>query len=484
MKDKFLSPGYKLLNRYEIKHVLGAGSFGNVYLAHDLSLPREVAIKELKQEWLSDDLARMRFINDARAMAKLQSNNIVQVYDLLEPSKDSVENYYIVMQYMVGGTLDGLIRLRRMLPIRDSLEITIGVCKGLAKAHKEGIVHRDVKPDNILLGEMGEVKLSDFGIAHIPGLRLTLGGQPGTLFWLSVEQAVNLKQSIEEKNCLEQKAVDQRSDLYSVAAMLYQMLTGRYYLDFDDCVAKARQAAHQSAEEQVRRCIYQEVCDAIINHFPKKPSIYRPEITEQLNVKLLKGLAKKAEYRFQTAGEMVKELDAIAKSLTEGADEADLKRAAKLLDEGVSDEAGRIVKQFLTKHATNLTAIELMGDIHLQCRDYYLAVEMWEKARELKPDHHGICQKLGGLYNRLKNLDKAAQVFRRGLELRPDDPSLCNGLAMALWNGGQRREAIEALRTSCKLLHDPRKEALLTTWLKQVGDDGPAESVGEDTSHG
>jgi serine/threonine protein kinase len=479
-----LKPGSKLLDRYEIKYVLGKGTFGTVYLAYDPSLDREVAIKELAPEWLSDSNTCTRFINDARTMGSLEHANVVFVYDLLEPGKNNVKNYYIIMKYLRYGSLEDLIEQRHTLPIRDSLDLIIGVCKGLAAAHKRGIIHRDIKPDNILLGPEGEVKLGDFGVAHIPGVSLTKGGEMGTLYWLSVEQAQNLRQSIENERNLEKRIIDERSDLYSLCAVLYRIVTGRLYLDFDACQARARKAIHLSDEERLRKYIYLEVCTAIENAFPQPPIFYRKDIPRQLNVEILKGLSKKPEDRFKTASEMAEALEVVARSITTDIEDDNLKKAAKLLEENRFNEAHQIVNQVLKRNVSNTDALELMGDIHSVCYEFTSAVNVWEKAIKLQPDRYNLYSKLGRLYSRLNRFDRAVQAFKGGLKYRSDDPFLCYGLATALWEGGQPQLAIEALRTSCKILPDPRKEALLARWEKEAGNASIDKTKGDEKPHG
>ena len=456
-----LNPGYKLQNRYEIKQVLGAGAFGTVYLAHDLILARDVAIKELGHEHLADEVTRTRFINDARAMGQLEHPNVVTVYDLLEPETDPVNNYYIIMKYMMGGSLEHLLRNTEVLPIRDSLEIVKGVCMGLARAHDAGIVHRDIKPDNILLGAHGEVRLCDFGIAHIPGLRLTTGGQPGTLLWLSVEQAQN------------QPEIDGRSDLYSLNAVLYKMLTGKNYLDFEACISRVKKADPLLAEEDMRRRIFKEVCHTITNSYPERAKKHRPEIPEQLDVLILKGLSKKPEDRFQAASEMVEAFNEIAGMITVDIDDRELQRAAKLLDDDRIDEATQIVKKVLRKYDDNAAAHEIMGDIHQRYREYSPAINEWIKTLNLQPERFSLYSKLGSLYNRMNNFDKATEIFRKGLVIRPDDPYMNYGLAVALRGNGQHQTAVDALKASCDCLPDRRREALLTRWMQEMSDKGP-----------
>jgi serine/threonine protein kinase len=209
------------LFEYRIVSVLGQGAFGIVYLAHDTLLDRRVAIKELTVTAQTDEVAFKRFIQEARAAGGLNHPHIVTVYALkvVEP------NVYLVMEYLAGGSLRTLLEERGSLPVEEAVRIAADVCEGLAAAHAKGIVHRDVKPENILLAEDGRAKIGDFGIARVPqamgGYTMTgTGFQPGTLPYMSPEQVRGQR-------------VDERSDVYGVGVVLYEMLTGQPYVDVD-----------------------------------------------------------------------------------------------------------------------------------------------------------------------------------------------------------------------------------------------------------
>jgi len=152
------------LFEYRIVRVLGQGAFGTVYLAHDTLLDRPVAIKELTITAQTDEVAFKRFIQEARVAGGLNHPHVVTVYALkvVEP------NVYLVMEYLAGGSLRALLEQCGSLPVDQAVRIAAEVCEGLAAAHAKGIVHRDVKPENILLTEDGRAKVADFGIAHVP----------------------------------------------------------------------------------------------------------------------------------------------------------------------------------------------------------------------------------------------------------------------------------------------------------------------------
>jgi len=196
-----LAPNQQLFE-HRIKRVLGRGAFGTVYLAHDTLLDRPVAIKELTITAQTDETGFKRFIQEARAAGGLNHPHVVTVYVLkvVEP------NVYLVMEHLAGGSLRTLLEQRSPLPVEEAVRIAADVCEGLAVAQAKGIVHRDVKPENILLTEDGQAKVGDFGIAHVPrgagGTSLTqVGFQPGTLIYMSPEQ-------------IRGQQVDRRSDVY------------------------------------------------------------------------------------------------------------------------------------------------------------------------------------------------------------------------------------------------------------------------------
>ena len=220
-------------NRYRIDGTLGHGGMANVYVGTDTLLRRRVAIKVLREQYASDDDFVKRFSYEAQSAAKLSHPNIVNVYDF--GSED--HSYYIVMELVDGATLGDLMRQENVLPEPVALDYAIQIASGLAYAHRQGLLHRDVKPANILVTKDDVVKLSDFGIARAVSEH-TLGvTQPGMVMgsvaYISPEQAQG-------------HDIDERSDLYSVGVVLYQMLTGALPFTGDNAVAVALK--HVSAD--------------------------------------------------------------------------------------------------------------------------------------------------------------------------------------------------------------------------------------------
>ncbi|MDB5027583.1 MAG: putative Serine/threonine protein kinase [Candidatus Eremiobacteraeota bacterium] len=217
----------KIFNsRYRVDGTLGNGGMANVYVGTDTLLRRRVAIKVLREQYASDDDFVKRFSYEAQSAAKLSHPNIVNVYDFGRED----HSYYIVMELVEGSTLGEIMRDERVLPEPVAVDYAIQISSGLAYAHRQGLLHRDVKPANILVTSDDVVKLSDFGIARAVSEH-TLGvTQPGMVMgsvaYISPEQAQG-------------HDIDERSDLYSVGVVLYQMLTGSLPFSGDNAVAVA-----------------------------------------------------------------------------------------------------------------------------------------------------------------------------------------------------------------------------------------------------
>jgi serine/threonine protein kinase len=278
-----LAPNQQLFE-YRIVGILGQGAFGIVYLAHDTLLDRRVAIKELTITAQTDEVALKRFIQEARAASGLNHPHIVTVYAL----KVVEANVYLVMEYLAGGSLRTLLEKRNPLPVEEAGRIAADVCEGLAAAHAKGIVHRDVKPENILLTEDGRAKMGDFGIAHVPkgagGTKLTqVGFQPGTLSYMSPEQVRG-------------QPVDERSDVYGVGVVLHEMLTGRHYVDVEALGQRAREMAGSNVMLFQAR-LYELLAGAVCEREPEGVCRMRPEVPGWVGEVVAVALAKRVEER-------------------------------------------------------------------------------------------------------------------------------------------------------------------------------------------
>src|SRR5215218_10941097 len=210
-----IAPDTLVDGRYRIIRRLGSGGMADVYSAEDTQLGREVALKVLYRRLAEDDEFVERFRREASAAAGLQHPNVVQVFDRGEWDG----TYYIAMEFLPGRSLKEAVRDDGPLDPDAAVEITLGVLKALRFAHRRGIVHRDIKPHNVMLDAEGRVKVTDFGIARAGASDMTeTGSIMGTAQYLSPEQAQG-------------HPVDARADLYSIGVVLYELLTGRVPFD-------------------------------------------------------------------------------------------------------------------------------------------------------------------------------------------------------------------------------------------------------------
>jgi serine/threonine protein kinase len=209
------------IGKYNIQRLVARGGMGELYLAHDPDLDREVAIKVMSEEIMRDEQARARFYREAKAAARLQHRNIVTVFDFAHDG----EIPYFVMEFLRGQNLSQRLRQGPPLPLAKKLDLVVELCEGLHFAHGEGVIHRDIKPANIWLLEDGGVKLLDFGIAKSSTGTLTHGTSVvGSAAYMSPEQ-------------IEGQPVDARSDVFSVGAVLFEMIAGRPPFDGDSVTA-------------------------------------------------------------------------------------------------------------------------------------------------------------------------------------------------------------------------------------------------------
>lgn len=263
-----------LSDRYQIGEVLGFGGMSEVHLARDLRLHRDVAIKVLRADLARDPSFYLRFRREAQNAAALNHPAIVAVYDTGEAETPSGPLPYIVMEYVDGVTLRDIVHTDGPLPPRRALEVIADACQALNFSHQNGIIHRDVKPANIMITKTGAVKVMDFGIARAiadTGNSVTqTAAVIGTAQYLSPEQARG-------------ETVDARSDVYSLGCVLYEVLTGEPPFVGDSPVA----VAYQHVRED-----------------PVPPSLRRAGISPELDAVVLKALAKNPENRYQSAAEM------------------------------------------------------------------------------------------------------------------------------------------------------------------------------------
>jgi eukaryotic-like serine/threonine-protein kinase len=280
--------GERQIGKYRVKGELGRGGMGAVYLAEQPGLGREVAIKELILSPAADPTALMRFLQEAQVMARTSHPNLVQVHDLEQIGDAN----YIVLEYVRGKSLRDLVN-QGPVPLPQTFAVMHGVLQALNYAHKHSIVHRDMKPENVLLSDEGNVKVADFGIARLtddsgPGGTATKTGTTvGTPQYMSPEQVASSK-------------VDGRSDLYSAGIMFYELVVGQPPFTASEADGPfTLMAKHVQAP-------------------PKPPSVHRPGLDMRLEEVILKSLSKRPEERFQTGQEFDDAMSRIADRLCPG----------------------------------------------------------------------------------------------------------------------------------------------------------------------
>jgi serine/threonine-protein kinase len=263
-----------LSDRYELGDILGFGGMSEVHLARDVRLHRDVAVKVLRADLARDPSFYLRFRREAQNAAALNHSSIVAVYDTGEAETPEGPLPYIVMEYVDGVTLRDIVRNDGPMEQQQAVEVIADTCEALNFSHQHGIIHRDVKPANIMISKTGAVKVMDFGIARAladTGNRLTrTSAVIGTAQYLSPEQASG-------------ESVDARSDVYSLGCVLYEMLTGKPPFVGDSPVAVAYQHVRKD---------------------PARPSKRNDAISPELDAVVLKALAKNPENRYQSAADM------------------------------------------------------------------------------------------------------------------------------------------------------------------------------------
>jgi eukaryotic-like serine/threonine-protein kinase len=259
--------GETIAGRYEVEALVGHGGMSSVYKARDSLLERNVALKILHEQYNGDDDFVERFKREARAVAQLQHPNIVTVIDRGEAN----DRQFIVFEYIDGENLKELVVRKGRLDVREALEIAAEVARGLAFAHSQGLVHRDVKPQNVLLNGDGRPKVTDFGIARsldVDGMTQT-GTVLGTSNYIAPEQASG-------------QPVDTQSDVYALGVVLYEMLAGEVPFPGESFVVVAMKHVHEPPPSllEVRRDVPPRVADAVDRALEKDPEQRFPSMDE------------------------------------------------------------------------------------------------------------------------------------------------------------------------------------------------------------
>ena len=360
------------LGKYEIHSELGSGAMGVVYKAEDPRLGRLVALKTTNAEVAGNPNLLKRFYREAQAAAQLTHPNIVTIYEIDEASGVP----FIAMEFLEGENLQKIISDRRELAILEKLQIIIDACKGLEYAHRHGVVHRDVKPGNIVVSSTGQVKIVDFGIARVGVSSMTRTGDVlGTVMYMSPEQ-------------VQGQAVDARSDVFSLGVVLYELLTARLPFPGEDVP---------------------EILSKILNDPPEPITKYIPQCPPQLQQIIERALAKDREERYQSAEEMALELRRIADGVRRKTLDVYMDQGKHSLDAGDFAVAKEAFQKVLEIDSTHELAQSLLAEVRerlqarqraqrlessirlakeaLQAEQYDEAVGQLEEALRLEPKH-------------------------------------------------------------------------------------------------
>jgi eukaryotic-like serine/threonine-protein kinase len=279
-----IDPGTLIDRRYEVLERVGSGGMADVYLAQDKLLGRKVAVKVLHHRFAEDQEFVERFKREASSAAGLSHPNVVSVFDRGEWDG----TYYIAMEYLPGRTLKAIVRERGPLEPAAAIDVTVQILRAARFAHRRGVIHRDLKPHNVILDEEGRAKVTDFGIARAGASDMTLTGSiMGTAQYLSPEQAQG-------------HAVTEPSDLYAIGVVLYELLTGKVPFEGETAVTIALQHISQP---------------------PPPPSQANPAVPAALDAVVLRALQKNPAERYQTADELIAALEQVRSTLPKPRDE-------------------------------------------------------------------------------------------------------------------------------------------------------------------
>ena len=361
------------IGKYQVEKVLGRGGMGTVYQARDPVIHRTVALKTMTPGLADTPELKARFLREAQAAGGLRHHNIVIVYDLGEDRGQP----YIAMELIEGQDLEKIIQARTPLPVEWKIDVLRQVCEGLAYAHRAGIVHRDVKPANIRVTPEGEVKIMDFGIAHLSSSTMTKGGLVlGTVHYMAPEQ-------------VDGQPVDQRADIFSVGAIAYELLAYRRPFEADSLT---------------------QVMFHIVRTEPDLAALPRTDYSPGLEAIVARALAKPLAERYQTLEEMRDDLERLVRETA-----ARLLAAQKDTEELVTAIARARADGQLQKALTVCRRLLQIDPDHAAGRQHYREIEEAIRAQEV--------EQLSGMalgYAADGDLDLAAKIASKVQRLAPD----------------------------------------------------------------
>ena len=363
------------IGKYDVIDIIGRGGMGIVYKATDPNLNRLVAIKMMTGGYASTPEHLKRFFREAQSTGGLRHPNIVTIFEL----GDYDGNPYLVMEYLEGESLESIIKSRRPISLVEKLSIMMEVCHGLSYAHGRGIVHRDIKPGNIMVSSQGPVKIIDFGIAHIEDKNVTIAGQiMGSAGYMSPEQVNG-------------RTIDLRSDIFSTGVVLYQLCT--HAMPFDG----------QSTASTLLKIL----------HDPPPPlknflTVYPPE----LETVVLRALAKDREERFQSADAFALDLAQLHGQLKQEIITRYLQEATLLIAKADLHQARERLLQVLRIDRQQTRGIYLLREVQQRIQNE----EIGEQVRKLRVQAEDACAR-GEFESALNSLDAALRLDKDNEEL-------------------------------------------------------------------
>ena len=391
------------IGKYDVIDVLGRGGMGVVYKATDPHLNRLVAIKMMTGGFSDNPDLLKRFYREAQSTGNLQHPNIVTVYDL----GDLDGSPYLVMEYLEGETLDAIINSHNPLTLLAKINFICDVCHGLAYAHHHGIVHRDVKPGNIMVLKNGSVKIVDFGIAHIGDKTVTRTGQLiGSLGYMSPEQVNG-------------KPIDTRTDIFSTGVVLYQLLT--YVLPFD---------GDSTAATLLK----------IIHDPPPPLNKFLTEVPPDLEGVILRSLAKDREERYRTVEDLGFDLAQIRDRLKEGMVEGHLLEAETLLSRGFTHKAKDLLLQVLKIDRQHTGAMRLFRTVQQNIEQEQIEVQIKQLRAQAEEAYAG------------QQFDSALNYVDKALNLHQTDGGL-QSLRASISEAKIRAEELQRLLHKAEEAH-------------------------------
>lgn len=272
----------QVLGNYKILSPLGKGGMGEVFLAEDLKLGRKVAIKLLRDQGLNDEMARKRLIREAKAAAKLDHPNIRAIYEV----NDEGSTPFIVMQYIEGEILSTKIKQQPLEPL-EVVEIAVQMAEALVEAHSHRVIHRDIKPLNVIMTARGQVKILDFGLAKLLPEKEAVETEADTLSQLTGEGKVVGTVGYMSPELLKGEQVDSRTDIFSLGVLLYNCATGKSAFTGSSTI---------------------QICLKVLQSDPPKPTEFNPNVPPELERIIVKAMAKDSAARYQSAAEMLADL--------------------------------------------------------------------------------------------------------------------------------------------------------------------------------